>query len=148
MSIQPYMRKRVLIKYIHLSDTTNPKINTHTLEQYEYKKTIFEHSSYEHMVSQVKALCPPEFQCVYPVALHHEIIWTLGKEQDKIYRPIDAVDYDLINWRRHPVTPVCVEIMRAAELTAAEGPVALLAAAPPLGRPRLQPDPEGVLRLR
>ena len=148
MPIQPYMHKKVLIKYIHINETTNPKISTHTLAQYEYKKTIFEHRNYEDMVKQVRELCPPGFQCMYPLALHHEIIWSLGKEQDTIFRPIDTVDYNLINWRQHPATPVCVEIMRTDEISASVGPVSLLAAAPSLNRMRLQADPEGVLRLR
>lgn len=144
----PAPGKKVLIKYIHIKETTNPKLDFHRMEDYEYKKTIFEHYSYDHLVDQVKEFCPEGFKCVYPLALHHEISWDMRHEQHRLYRPIDILDYALLNWRKTPPTPVCVEIETPAELRRDEGPRALLAQAPSLDRLRSQPDRATALQLR
>jgi hypothetical protein len=107
--------KRAMIKYIHLKEGLNPNFNLHKLEDYEYKRTIFCHNSFDHLVATVQDLCPEGFKCVQPLALHHEIIWCMNSEREQLYRPIDRTDYCAINWAKHPVTPICVEIMRREE---------------------------------
>ena len=128
----PAPSKKVLIKYIHLKETTNPKLNFHRLEDFEYKKTIFVHYTYDHLVKQIKTLCPEGFQCVHPLALHHEVSWDMRHEQHQLHRPIDQLDYALLNWRKSPPTPVCVEIESPAELQCSGESKVLLAQAPPL----------------
>ena len=144
----PARSKKVLIKYIHIKETTNPKVDFHRMEDFEYKKTIFEHFSYDHMVEQVKELCPEGFRCVHPLALHHEISWDMRHEQHRLYRPIDQLDYALLNWRTTPPTPVCVEIETPAELQCDAEPKSLLARAPSLDRLRSPLGPAVALQLR
>jgi hypothetical protein len=144
----PAHSKKVLIKYIHMKETTNPKVDFHRIEDFEYKKTIFEHYSYDHMVEQVKELCPEGFQCVHPLALHHEISWDMRHEQHRLYRPIDQLDYALLNWCKTPPTPVCVEIETPAEMRCDAAPKTLLARAPPLDRLHSRPCPATALQLR
>ena len=102
---------KAMIKYIHLKQGLNPNFNQHKIEDYELKRTIFTHTSYADMVEQVNGYCPSDFKCINPLALHHEILWYMNKEQDRVFCPIDQTDYARINWSKQPITPVCVEVV-------------------------------------
>lgn len=139
---------RALIKYIHIKDATRAEA-MHTLADYEHTTARIEHTSFDDLVSKVKENCPSSFQCLYPLALHHEILWTINGERDQVFRPIDEQEYARIDWTVGSVTSLCVEIQASGEpRNAAKGPALLLAS---LGRtyqsysPR---GPAGALRLR
>ena len=142
--------RRVKVKYLHLKDVTKyPNTCMHALKDYEYKTTMFEHYSFDHMVRQVRSFCPEGYKCVYPLALHHEVLWNPRGERDQVHHAIDHKDYLQLNWTTPPVTPVCVEIIKCEDAyDAAKGLVPLqasLSRAHPPGSPR---HPGAALRLR
>ena len=142
------MGKNASIKYIHLtSDATERSMLT--LEDYEFMTMTLVHDSFDGLLELVKTNCPDGYKCLYPLALHHEVLWRIDGETDQLYRPIDTQEYDLINWDRPPVISLCVEILQTGEFRdAAKGPVLLLASLGstyPLHSPR---HPGAALRLR
>ena len=142
------MGKHANIKYIHLiSNATQGSM--HTLADYEFMTMTLVHDSFDGLLELVKTHCPDGYKCLYPLALHHEVLWRIDGETDQLYRPIDTQEYDLINWDRPPFISLCVEIMQTEESRdAAKGPVLLLASlgnTDPLHSPR---HPGAALRLR
>ena len=79
------------IKY--LSDP--PTMGLHYLSDYEYARRNIRHSSFAELQAQVVAHCPPGFECVVPMALFHELVWQMRKdEEDHLRRPIFEVKYN------------------------------------------------------
>ena len=112
-----------VVKYIYLKDLNSKTL--HTVKDYEYRKTIICHDSYDAMVEMVSVQCPVGFTCIHPITLHHEVLWVTslvanpGGEvsTDHLFRPIDSSDYDVIQWNKTadstvPMLSICVQIQQ------------------------------------
>ena len=70
----------------------------HYLSDYEYARSNIRHSSFAELQAQVVAHCPPGFECVVPMALFHELVWQMRKdEEDHLRRPIFEVQEFVFN---------------------------------------------------
>ena len=108
------------VKYIHLKDMDSASL--HTTQDFEYSSALIGHSTLYDMEQRVMENCPKRFVCVYPIAMHHEVLWrtslrVTGKglvEFDQLFRPIDDFDYKAMDWSRSPngkpSPSVCVHI--------------------------------------
>ena len=92
------------VKYIHLKDVDSESL--HTTQDFEYSSAVIGHSTYYDTEQRVIENCPRKFVCVYPIAMHHEVLWRTslkinGKglvELDQLFRPIDEFDYRAMLW--------------------------------------------------
>jgi len=112
-----------VVKYIHLKDL-DPEI-LHTVKDYEYRKAIICHDSYDAMVEMVSSRCPDGFTCIHPITLHHEVLWITSLvanprgevSTDHLFQPIDSSDYAVIQWNKTadssmPMLSICVQIQQ------------------------------------
>ena len=117
-----------IVKYIHLKDIINPSTLYTTTQDYEFKSALICHDSYDSMVQMVSVNCPHGFSCVYPITLHHEVLWNTGLVMnaegggrvavDHLFQPIDNSDYIAVRWNKTcdvtatdpPMLSICVQI--------------------------------------
>lgn len=69
------------------------------------------HTSFRTLHEAVVLGCPPDYVCVEPIALHHEVLWESGR--DVLHHAIEESEYPVL-W---PPTageplPVCVRAVR------------------------------------
>ena len=87
-----------------------PSVGLHLISQYEYaKREGVPHSTFAQLKAAIVSLCPPEVQCVEPIAMLHELVWRKRREEeDRLLRPIFQACYFLFlsvyladRWRDH-----------------------------------------------
>jgi hypothetical protein len=111
-----------VIKYIHIKDEI-PKEALHNLQDYEFAKAETSHSTFQELVNEVHRKCPAGYECIDPVALHHEVVWESSLrlhasgshyviEHDQLRHAIDEAEYALLKWTDKSLKPVslCVHI--------------------------------------
>ena len=120
------LKHQCTVKYIHMKDGI-PKDTLHNLEDYEFAKADVAHASFQELLDAVHGHCPDHYECVDPVALHHEILWESSLrlnpagthyvvEHDQLVHAIDEAEYARLKWTVAAMTDkphllsVCVDI--------------------------------------
>ena len=82
-------------------------------------KVIY-HSSFEELHDLVFEECPPGYMCTEPIALYHEVLWSMGlKTVDGGRRVRDELHHALEEWEYGMLTSgktlsLCVDIVRTS----------------------------------
>lgn len=117
-----------IVKYIHLKDTVlhhhnHPSTLGTTIQDFEFKRELICHDSYDSMVQAVSDQCPRGFSCVHPITLHHEVLWNAGlvantqgeTAVDHLFRPIDSSDYIAVKWNKTTDATSSSSLAKAAD---------------------------------
>ena len=98
--------------------------------EYELAWAVVRHSSFEELHQRVFESCPLGYACVEPIALRHEVLWSLGLtvlrdnlgnrvcERDDLVHAIEESEYSEL-WRKNnsPLS-ICVDVIRGATVMA------------------------------
>ena len=68
---------RCVIKYIDLNKSDG-QARLHNPDEFEMHQVQVEHRNYDELHSAVFGQCPDDFRCIEPIALRHEVLWSLG----------------------------------------------------------------------
>ena len=123
-------KNQSVIKYIFVNAEEDSVNEANVLEKFEKHKTTITHSNFEELHSAVFSACPKGFKCVEPIALFHEVLWSLGIkinsrgeskrcliERDELHHAIEESEYGLLKWKSTPVISLCVDIIVADDST-------------------------------
>ena len=113
------MSNACLVKYIHLRDT-RPRL--HEPCEFELACALVRHSSFEELHQKVFDTCPLGYRCIEPIALRHEVLWSLGFnvltdekgnrvcERDTLVHAIEEAEYSEVLWHGSPLS-ICVDVV-------------------------------------
>jgi hypothetical protein len=87
-------------------------------------KWVF-HSSYEELHDAVFKAAPKDYKCVEPIALYHEVLWTVGLNangvRDELHHALEREEYDMLKptkahegWMKKSPLSLCVDIKKGA----------------------------------
>ncbi len=104
------------VKYICLSDI--PGLTRIMPRDFERKTCYVHHASFEGLHNEVFSHCPPGFQCIEPIALRHEVLWSKSLThkggmvvRDELHHALEEGEYGSLDWKKKEVT-LCVDIER------------------------------------
>ena len=110
------------IKYISVDDL-KPAQSGWGIELTEKAiKWVF-HSSYEELHDEVFKAAPEGYVCVEPIALYHEVLWTVGLNangaRDELHHALERDEYDFLRpgnvhrgWKKTSPLSLCVDIKK------------------------------------
>lgn len=112
------MQNKCIVKYINLRDVSIGRL--HEPRDFECAYAVVCHSSFDELHQKVFDACPPGFKCVEPIALRHEVLWSMGLrdctgnqvwERDDLVHAIEEWEYNEL-WRKtdKPLS-VCVDVV-------------------------------------
>ena len=133
------------IKYISVDDL-KPAQSGWGIELTEKAVKWVFHSSYEELHDEVFKAAPKGYVCVEPIALYHEVLWTVGLKadgvRDELHHALERDEYDFLRpgnvhrgWKKASPLSLCVDIRKGEDgpgdlLTSSDQP----SAARPAGR--------------
>ena len=122
---------RCLIKYIELNKfaAENDKACLHATKDFEMHKAVVEHSDFDNLHDAVFSHCPVEYRCIEPIALRHEVLWSVGLnvlydangnrifERDQLRHAIERDEYDELKWTMPDgeMLSLCVDVVSVDE---------------------------------
>jgi hypothetical protein len=78
-------------------------------------KEVF-HTTYDELHDAVFSQCPEPYQCTEPIALYHEVLWSMGLKQRDGRCVRDELHHALERWEYDKVVKdggvLCVDIIR------------------------------------
>lgn len=112
---------RCIIKYIYVDDADSIAGNdTDVLSRFERHVAMVSHSDFEELHAAVFFSCPEGFECMEPIALYHEVLWSMGLragkgrcviERDELHHALEEKEYGLLKWSSTPPMSLCVDIV-------------------------------------
>ena len=119
------MLGRCAIKYIHLRPDA-PNCILHDPADFELDQKVVEHSTYDELHNEVFRNCPEGYECIEPIALRHEVLWSLGMnflrdengnlvaERDELHHALEEKEYWTLNWRDpYHMICLCVDVQES-----------------------------------
>ena len=112
------MPGRCAIKYIHLRPDATPSV-LHEPADFELEQKLIRHSSFQELHNEVFLQCHEGYVCVEPIALRHEVLWSLGMrkdengnfERDELIHALEEKEYRTLNWRDpYHLICLCVDV--------------------------------------
>ena len=118
------MKVGTQIKYISVDDLKPAKSGWGIELTEKETKWVF-HSSYEELHDEVFKAAPEGYKCVEPIALYHEVLWTVGLNangvRDELHHALEREEYDMLkpgrahtDWKKKEPLSLCVDIKRGA----------------------------------
>jgi hypothetical protein len=115
------MPNQCIVKYICVDNADPAALVTDALAQFERHKTSIVHSNFEELHAAVFSGCPAGFRCVEPIALYHEVLWSMGLRvgnggrcviaRDELHHALEEGEYGLLRWNAPPALSLCVDIL-------------------------------------
>ena len=93
----------------------------HTADEFEVGTRTVKHSTFQELHDAVFLACPKDFVCVEPIALHHEVLWTMGLsltvdvngehvfERDQLHHAVEEEEYESLPWGK--IKYFCVDVV-------------------------------------
>lgn len=116
------MANECIVKYINLRDMG---ARLHEPCDFEFASARIRHSSFEELHQKVFGACPLGYRCVEPIALRHEVLWSLGLnvlrdkdgnrvcERDELVHAIEEAEYKELLWKQGKPLSICVDVIEA-----------------------------------
>ena len=106
---------RSVVKYICVEERED---DIDKFQKAEKVALTIAHSSYEDLHERVFQQCPLGYQCVEPIALYHEVLWSAGwgrtgqgkHVRDELHHALERWEYDAT--LRPSLASLCVDIVR------------------------------------
>ena len=88
-------------------------------------KWVF-HSNFEELHREVFANVTPPYVCTEPIALYHQVLWSVGLKtvggrcvRDELHHALESWEYDMLkpngaheDWKKREPLSLCVDIVR------------------------------------
>jgi hypothetical protein len=119
------MTNKCIVKYINLHDVL-PRL--HEPGDFEFACAVICHSSFDEMHQRAFDACPLGFRCVEPIALRHQVLWSLGLnvlrdstgnrvwERDDLMHAIDKAEYDELWRKKDKPLSLCVDVIESPSI--------------------------------
>ena len=104
-----------LVKYICVEELVD---DIDRFEKAEKETKWIHHSTYDDLHEQVFNKCPMGYQCIEPIALYHEVLWSVGwRREDNGKHVRDELHHALERWEYTTLRPpsmnsLCVDIVQ------------------------------------
>ena len=94
----------------------------HSADKFVIHRCHVEHQTFGELHHKVFRGCPPDYICVEPIALHHEVLWTMGfvpsvgvngnrfVERDQLRHAVEEQEYESLPWNE--INSFCVDVVR------------------------------------
>ena len=108
------------MKYINLRDVPS---RLHEPRDFEFASALISHSSFEELHRKVFGACPRGYKCVEPIALRHEVLWSLGLkalrgdrgdwvwERDELVHAVEEGEYNELWVKTDKTLSLCVDVV-------------------------------------
>ena len=109
------MAVKSLVKYICIDELED---NIDKFEKAEKTTEHVSHSTYDDLHTKVFSKCPLGYQCVEPIALYHEVLWSMGLRKnenkkhvrDELHHALERWEYEIL--RQSSLASLCVDIVK------------------------------------
>ena len=106
---------RSVVKYICVAELED---DIDKFQRAEKIAPTIAHYSYEDLHDKVFRACPAGYQCVEPIALYHEVLWSAGwgrtaqgkHVRDELHHALEPWEYEAT--LRPSMASLCVDIVR------------------------------------
>jgi hypothetical protein len=114
------MEKRMnsVIKYICVEELEQD------IDKFDHAETLeleVPHSSFDELHEAVFSNCPTGYHCTEPIALFHEVLWSMGLKhtggrcvRDELHHALERWEYDMLHAKDNTLLSLCVDIVRTS----------------------------------
>ena len=109
------MAIKSMVKYICIAELED---NIDKFKKAEKTTEPIYHSTYDDLHSEVFSKCPVGYQCLEPIALFHEVMWSMGLRRnennkhvrDELHHALERWEYGVL--QQPSMASLCVDIVK------------------------------------